>query len=131
MKKLIILSIIMLLCSCSKAITSKPYFDIKGNSKILLNVVDYDLKGKSAVSGYIYLKRSKTFAQKATVKIANKEFKTDANGYFTINTEPGEYTLLAEYENNNSEILQVKLVNDQHLIISFELGATGLNGRVY
>lgn len=121
----------MLLCSCSKAITSKPYFDIKGNSKILLNVVDYDLKGKSAVSGYIYLKRSKTFAQNATLKIANKEFKTDANGYFTINTEPGEYILLAEYENNNSEILQVKLVSDQHLIISFELGATGLNGRVY
>jgi len=113
-----------LLFSCGDYLRNKSDNFIKGKSEIVFRGIDKSLNGKSAVSGYVYSKDMKEFIEQAYVKIGDKDFKTDKNGYFNAIIESGKYTVSTNYIGNTEEkITDLKVEQNTRTIIIFELGS--------
>ena len=112
-----------LLFSCGDFLRNKSEHFIKGKSEIVFRGIDKSLNGKTAISGYVYSKDMKEFVEQAYLKIGDKNFRTDKNGYFNAIIESGKHTVSTSYIGNTEEkITDLKVEQNTRTIIIFELG---------
>ena len=119
---LILLGSLLFSCGDHRRIKSDHF--IKGKSEIVFRGIDKSLNGKTAISGYVYSKDMEEFVEQAFVKIGDKDFKTDKNGYFNAVIDSGKYTVSTSYIGNTEEkITDLKVEQNTRTIIIFELGS--------
>ena len=126
MKKILLaLFMLIFISSCGPYRKTKDGYRIKGKTEILINKEDQSLNGKSIISGYVYSRDMKLFAPNATVVIGEEKVFTDQNGFFSLEVQPGNYNITADFMGSNKENINQFLVQGgKRVVILFQLGTS-------